>query len=567
MRLYETFLKRSARQQKLGQFFTPRNIVRAMIHMAQLCRLPQGSVVLDPAAGVGGFILEPMLVRSGLPNNVRFERGEPRRNVLTVGVDVDANTHILAKANTLLHMAEALRDPATTLPALNQLMAQTFVLMNSHETLGALENPPREAADVILTNPPYVTQGSRIYKEEIAAISGTRNGVDLRDYYDRAGLGLEALFLRYIVGALKPGGRAFVIVPLGMLNRTEPGPKTHILEDCNLLASIRLPRSAFFNTAQKTYILVLEKRHTTVDARPPVLCALTRTIGETLDYLRVPTPGENDLRDVAEAFVSWRDGDSTAVDANPVMKLVPAEEFGADDRWDVTRFWNEDELVDLGEQEPAVDRIEFIAEARDQLEGVAAELEASERELHGLEEGIYQTVSLGDKALFRVRSGKRIRTIDILEHPGDLPVFSCFKDARLTKGSVDEDWLRETGKPIEERPIVTINANGASVGKVYVRNERCAITDDVIIVDILSPDVDPEYLAAQLRDEIEKRDFVYEAKLFQGRVRELDVCIPVCDGNFDLQQQHRWAAAIRRFSRAKESLYEAGLWSRATRTA
>ena len=31
--------------------------------------------------------------------------------------------------------------------------------------------------------------------------------------------------MRYISGALKAGGRAFVIVPLGMLNWTEPRPK------------------------------------------------------------------------------------------------------------------------------------------------------------------------------------------------------------------------------------------------------------------------------------------------------------------------------------------------------
>jgi type I restriction enzyme M protein len=61
------------------------------------------------------------------------------------------------------------------------------------------------------------------------------NGIDLRDYYDRSGLGVEALFLRYVSAALKPGGRAFVIVPLGLLNRTDPGPKRRLLDECNLL--------------------------------------------------------------------------------------------------------------------------------------------------------------------------------------------------------------------------------------------------------------------------------------------------------------------------------------------
>ena len=218
LRLYETFLRRSARQQRLGQFFTPRNVVRPMIKMARLSRLPTGSTVLDPAAGVGGFILEPQLLVPELANNVTFENGEPKRRIKFIGADVDANTHILAKANTLIHFAEVVRDPSITMPALNKLMAETFVLTNYNETLGSLQNPPQEIVDVILTNSPYVTRGSGVYKDEVRVAGISENGVDLRDYYDRSGLGVEALFLRYISGALKPGGRAFVIVPLGLLN-------------------------------------------------------------------------------------------------------------------------------------------------------------------------------------------------------------------------------------------------------------------------------------------------------------------------------------------------------------
>ncbi|TIU16236.1 MAG: SAM-dependent DNA methyltransferase, partial [Mesorhizobium sp.] len=194
LRLYETFLRRSARQQKLGQFFTPRNVVRPMIRMARLDKLAEGAVVLDPAAGVGGFVLEPPLIVPSLANNTTFVSGQPKRRIRFIGVDVDANTHILAKANTLIHCAEMVRDPAITMDALNQLMAQTFVLMNSNETLGSLENPPSGSIDVILTNPPYVTKGSGVYKDEVKEAGIGGNGVDLRDYYDKSGLGVEALF-------------------------------------------------------------------------------------------------------------------------------------------------------------------------------------------------------------------------------------------------------------------------------------------------------------------------------------------------------------------------------------
>jgi type I restriction-modification system DNA methylase subunit len=557
LRLYETFLKNTPRQQKLGQFFTPRAIVRQMIRMARLLTLQDDALVLDPAAGVGGFVLEPLLLPDALPSNVKVVSGKPLRRVRTVGVDVDESTHILAKANMLIHLAELVRDPATTMPALNAAMADTFVLMRSNEALGSLENPPRGAADVILTNPPYVTQGSAIYRKEIAEIKGDRNGLALKDYYEGWGLGVEALFMRYISGALtnlpriyltaqapyplrgpcqayswessKPGGRAFVIVPLGMLNRTEPKPKERLLAECNVLASIELPRNTFFNTAQPTNILVIEKRHTEVDPRPNVLCGLVRMIGETLDVYRVPTPDANDLEEVATAFIALHASSGAGVNLPPTVKVVPAAEFDAGKRWDVRRLWTEEELVSLGIRSSAIERTEFIETATKDLTDLVAELNASKDEIAKLTASATKTVSLADRGLFKVRSGTRIRNEEIRNHPGHVPVYSCFTDKNAMKGRISRQFLEGRRIPIEDpgRPLVTVMANGAkAVGKVFTRQEECAITDDVIAVEVLSQDLDADYIAAELRRAIARGNFVYEAKLFIGRVLELAIDVP-----------------------------------------
>lgn len=567
LRLYETFLKRSARQQKLGQFFTPRNVVRSMIRMARLETLKDGAIVLDPAAGVGGFVLEPPLLVPELRHNVTFTKGQPKRRIRFIGIDVDANTHILAKANTLIHFAELVRDPAITIGALNQLMAETFVLMNTNETLGALENPPKEIVDVILTNPPYVTKGSGIYKDEVREAGISENGTDLRDYYDRPGLGVEALFLRYISGALKPGGRAFVIVPLGLLNRTDPGPKRRILDECNLVASIALPRNTFFNTAQLTYILVLEKRHTIADRRPDVFCGIARTIGETLNWERVPTPTENDLADIAEMFVKVSSGDGTATSGAKIAKTASAEEFSENDRWDVTRFWTEEELVALGHKESAVLRVDFIDETRTELEEISNELEAAKKELQSLTSGNTKTVEMDNPEFFNVRSGTRVTGKEIREHPGKLPIYSCFKTDREVKGLVNEKFFEKVkGGSIEKAPIVTVNANGASVGKVYVRRDRCGITDDVIIVDVKSESIDLDYLAVALKAAVYKGGFLYEAKLFATRVKGLKVEIPVGPkGKFDVAQQQAISSAVRRFDALRTRLHDLGLRSEGVR--
>ncbi|PPG15078.1 hypothetical protein C5D36_09950 [Rathayibacter sp. AY1C6] len=580
LRLYETFLRKSARLQRLGQFFTPRNVVKPMVSMAQLNKLNDGDVVLDPAAGVGGFLLEPLMWPDALEGNLSIKNGKPSRRIRTIGVDIDADLHILAKANMLIHLAEMVRDPSTTMTALGKAMAESFVLMDDSKTLGSLLQPPIDSVSVVLTNPPYVTRGSAVYKDAIKQVSGPRNGKILKEYYDRAGLGVEALFIRYVTGALKPGGRAFVIVPQGLLNRTERGPKQQLLEDCNILASIQLPRNTFFNTAQKTYILVLERRHTAVDSRPPVFCGIARSIGESLDWRRTPTPDDNDLADIAEAFVERDNGDATSADASSIVKIVNANAFGIDSRWDVMRFWSDDELVDLGESTAPLKRSEFIEDTRATLDELSRDLDEVRLELEELTAGETVTISLSDPEWFEVKSGTRITTKQIQEHPptdedGDeVIVYSCFKNPYITKGSVSKTWLSEHTKvgrnkkkvpayPIEDRSSVTVNANGASVGKVFVRPPGCLLTDDVIAVYPIKPNLfDLDYLSIALQSAVTAGGFLYEAKLFATRVKELEIAVPVtADGALDFEQQRKIASATKRFDANVERLAEVGRWS------
>lgn len=433
--------------------------------------------------------------------------------------------------------------------------------------MGTLLSPPRNQADVVLTNPPYVTKGSSVIRDAVASVSGHRNGLDLKDYYETGGLGVEALFLRYISGALKPGGRAFVIVPLGLLNRSEPRPKRHLLSECNLLASISLPRKAFFNTAQPTYILVLEKRHTSVDERPDVFCAIARSTGETLDARRTPSPNENDLGEIAEAFVAWTKGDRSDVDSSDLMKLEPATEFSESKRWDVPRFWDDDELVNLGVRVPPIERIEFVDEVADTLRELLLELQEAQDDLAVLTPEDKITLSIGDPDVFALRPGRRIRHADVLAHPGDLPLYSCFTRSTAEKGRVDEDWATSIGAWVIDTPTVTVNATGASgVGIVFVRENRCAITDDVIAVIPQVEGIDIRYLATALSSVIAQGDFQYEAKLYQGRLKELTFPIPVTStGAFDEALQTATGRAVTRVEQIKDRITDLGIWSKESR--
>ncbi|MCF3123158.1 N-6 DNA methylase [Streptomyces arenae] len=605
LRLYETFLKRSARQQRLGQFFTPRNIVKPMVKMAMLNALPEESVVLDPAAGVGGFLLEPLLFSDALPGNVTFVDGQPRQRVKLVGVDVDASTNILAKANMLLHLAESVRDPQTTPEALNQALVNTFILMNDNETLGGLLYPPRDSVDVILTNPPYVTQGSAVYRKEIEHVTGKKNGVYLEKYYDTGGLGVEALFLRYISGALKPGGRAFVIVPLGLLNRTAQRMKKELLRECNILASIQLPRNAFFNTAQPTYILALERRRVKNQSRPPVFCGIARSIGETLDYERVPTPDDNDLATLADLFVHYMNNGVADSVARPVQydgcayaKIVPASSFDPDERWDVFRHWTDAEHIELGERADTIERGEFIDLATETLQELIDDLRQAKEELAQLQNGEVKEFALSDASRFQVRSGIRIRNVDLRDNPGDVPVYSVFTRPETIKGMIDRDWLAERGVEPEPYPCVTVMATGASaVGTVFYREANCVMTDDVVIVqpwpkpptdgqleldgetsDVVDEsvndteppehDIDLGYLAVAMSQTIAQGGYVYEAKLYTKRVAQLTIEVPVdSEGKPDIERQRQIAAVVKRLDQIRSKLQETGTWSKGVRLA
>lgn len=168
-----------------------------------------------------------------------------------------------------------------------------------------------------------------------------------------------------------------------------------------------------------------------------------------------------------------------------------------------------------------------------------------------------------------IGSGTRIRNEDIRANKGDIPVYSCFKEKSASKGSITEAYLKQHGIHIETdaKPIVTVIANGAkAVGKVFVRQERCALTDDVIAVEVLSPELDADFIAAELRRAIAAGGFLYEAKLFQGRVSQLVVEVPMkVDDSFDLDQQKAISAATRRFDLIRAKLHELGDWSEKAR--
>jgi type I restriction enzyme M protein len=251
-KIYEDFLKKSISQKNWGQFFTPRSIVKAIIEMSGIESLSDGSVVGDPACGVGGFLLEPILSRRS--SDYTIKNSELVSKLIYKGDDRDPKVIILAKANMLIHLSDILLDNSSITKNISAKINTTFSSYHS-SILGSLTNCSKDEFDLILSNPPYVTKGVSNYKDAI------KDDGKLSDYYNVNGMGVESFFIEKIVNSLKIKGKAFIVIPNGILDRVhERKLRTFIKKHCFIHAIISLPIGAFYSTLTKTYILIIEKK-------------------------------------------------------------------------------------------------------------------------------------------------------------------------------------------------------------------------------------------------------------------------------------------------------------------
>lgn len=377
-RLYESFLRQQAGIRSLGQYFTPRNVVQAMVRMSNADRLSDGASVCDPFCGVGGFLLEAIAENPAL-----LKQFEPRNNrvdpkITFVGYDKgsdekeDERTIILAKANMLVYLSDLLSanpSPEYLREFADNAFNSTFKLLRTNlGTFGKVDETSQH--DLILTNPPYVTSGSATIRSAIEA-------ENLQDFYDQPGRGTEALAMQWIVKHLKAGGEAFLVVPDGLMNQTPM--LEYVKTQCEVLTIAALPSRTFYSTPKKTYILGLRKKAdpTTVQTRP-VLTYLVSEIGESRDTRRVSID-ENDLTALVSEFKYFDAQPNAYVTADPRCKIVSWDDFNESHNWLVDRAWTHAEKVELGISEETfeVDPIAFrglVDDARTALDELLTEL-------------------------------------------------------------------------------------------------------------------------------------------------------------------------------------------------
>jgi type I restriction enzyme M protein len=228
--LYEDLLERNAGEKKsgAGQYFTPRDLIDSIVSVMK----PQLSdVIQDPAAGTCGFLIAANNYLRRENDIYSLKDSEQRRYAKETfyGMELVQDTHRLALMNMLLHGIEG-----------GVIYGDT--LSDDHSKL------PK--ATLILSNPPF----------------GTKKGGGLPT---RGDLTFETsnkqfAFLQHIYRALKPGGRAAVVLPDNVLFDSNIGTdiRRDLMEKCNLHTILRLPTGIFYAQGVKTNVLFFTRGET-----------------------------------------------------------------------------------------------------------------------------------------------------------------------------------------------------------------------------------------------------------------------------------------------------------------
>ncbi|GAB6081107.1 class I SAM-dependent DNA methyltransferase [Desulfuromonas carbonis] len=314
--LFEHVLKQISQAGELGQFRTPRHVIRAMVRILD----PQvGETVYDPAAGTAGFLVaayghmrlqnssagaieqvevDGKLVQRGPGDMLSAAKWEVLAHNTFYGNDVDPKMVRLATMNL-------------TLRGLPQVYIRRRNVLTT--TLDAQQKQerglPLDGYKVVLANPPF---SGRVDKDRI--VDDVKVGTTTAT---------ELLFLRYMVDSLKADGRCAVVVPEGVLFGSTGAHKElrrQLLENNTVEAVMSLPGGVFQPySGVKTSVLVFRKGGKT----GRVLFLHADNDGYKLDAQHTAPIEQDDLPGLVTAYQQrelnwqeWQGRDEGAVWAN-----------------------------------------------------------------------------------------------------------------------------------------------------------------------------------------------------------------------------------------------------------
>lgn len=218
-----------------GQFFTPREVIRAMVRVID----PKiGETVYDPGCGTGGFLAQAYEHMAGQNHEKTTspEQLETLKRRTFYGREKDNAIYPIALANLMLH-------------GIDEPHIWHGNTLTGAEIYGGLFQDAPALYDVVLMNPPF----------------GGKEGKDAQTRFAYKTSATQVLFLQHVLDSLKPGGRCGIVLDEGVLFRTNETAfvqtKRKLLDDCDLWCIVSLPPGAFVNAGAgvKTNLLFFTK--------------------------------------------------------------------------------------------------------------------------------------------------------------------------------------------------------------------------------------------------------------------------------------------------------------------
>ncbi|HFU4501492.1 TPA: N-6 DNA methylase [Streptococcus suis] len=261
---FEYFVRATLKGKKLGQYFTPRPLVRLMLSLGRYEQINKSWLsgvpfkVLDPACGTGGFLVQAMNQSlADLKNELKSGNIHPQvydlvekklKRETFFGIDANDSVAGTAKMNMIIagdgHSNIQNRD---SLKSGNLIPEYSYydTLTNQEKIINTGK------AHLILANPPFGTSESASLEKE-----------DLNQYDVTTTRG-QGLFLQKMINSCADDSRIVTVIDEGVLNTNSyKNIRRLILEKCRIEYVISNPEETFKPNKinVKTSVIVLKKR-------------------------------------------------------------------------------------------------------------------------------------------------------------------------------------------------------------------------------------------------------------------------------------------------------------------
>jgi len=214
----DLLLKMGEKNSDGGQFFTPREVIKAMI----LTVNPEhGKTIFDPCCGTGGFLAVAYeFLNQKFGKNISSTDIDTLKHDTFFGREKENLVFPIALANLVLH-------------GIDQPNIWHGNTLTNRATYGALFEKAPSTFDYIFTNPPF----------------GGKEGKEAQKRYSFETSSTQVLFVQYIISHLSPDGTCDIVLDEGLLFRTNESAfietKRKLVDECNVWAIISMPGGVF----------------------------------------------------------------------------------------------------------------------------------------------------------------------------------------------------------------------------------------------------------------------------------------------------------------------------------